>query len=74
MYKLQSTVGRVGFHSDNGDATNRSVWKRNVGVCLDPTKFLRLCLDEGKRGEKVASIAVAHCSIFRLFVIIIVLL
>ena len=26
----------------------------------------RLCLDEGKRGEKVASVTVAHCSNFRL--------
>ena len=33
----------------------------------------RLCLDEGKRGEKVTSVTVAHCSIFRLFVVNIVL-
>ena len=33
----------------------------------------RLCLDEGKRGEKVTSVTVVHWSIFRLFVVNIVL-
>ena len=33
----------------------------------------RLCLDEVKRGEKVTSVTVVHCSTFRLFVINIVL-
>ena len=35
--------------------------------------FLWLCLDERKRGEKVTSVTVAHCSIFYLFVVNIVL-
>ena len=33
----------------------------------------RLCLDEGKKGEKVTSVTVAHCSTFCLFVVNIVL-
>ena len=32
-----------------------------------------LCLDEVKRGEKVISVTVAHCSTFRLFVVNIIL-
>ena len=35
--------------------------------------IIGLCLDEVKRGEKVISVTVVHCSTFRLFVVNIIL-